>query len=100
MTAMIHLLHYKTFITYSLPDSLDPLQVAYRANTSTDDTITLALHTALSQLDQRNTYVRMLFIDYSSAFSPFVPSKLVTKIESMPRCTEAVLTERGGPTPY
>ncbi|KAI3351099.1 hypothetical protein L3Q82_005667 [Scortum barcoo] len=27
------------------------------------------LHTALSHLDQRDTYVRMLFIDYSSAFN-------------------------------
>ena len=49
-----------------LPDYLDPLQFAYRPNRSTDDAITL--HTALSHLDKRNTYVRMLFIDYSSAF--------------------------------
>ncbi|KAI3373751.1 hypothetical protein L3Q82_022333 [Scortum barcoo] len=27
-------------------------------------------------LDQRDTYVRMLFIDYSSAFNTIVPSKL------------------------
>jgi hypothetical protein len=38
-------------------------------NRSTDDTISIALHTALSHLDNRNTYVRMLFIDYSSAFN-------------------------------
>ncbi len=52
----------KTFITSSLPDSLDPLQFAYRSNRSTDNA-SLALHTALSHLDQRVTYVRMLFID-------------------------------------
>uniref|UniRef100_A0A8C8F982 EIPR1-like beta-propeller domain-containing protein n=1 Tax=Oncorhynchus tshawytscha TaxID=74940 RepID=A0A8C8F982_ONCTS len=34
---------------------------------STDDAITL--HTALAHLDKRNTFVRMLFIDYSSAFN-------------------------------
>ena len=61
----------KSLITSSLPDSLDPLQFAYRANRSTDDAI--ALHTALSNLNQRNTYVRMLFIDYSSAFNTIVP---------------------------
>jgi hypothetical protein len=33
----------------------------------------------LSHLDKRNTYVRMLFIDYSSAFNIIVPSKLITK---------------------
>ena len=32
---------------------------------------------ALTHLDKRNTYVRMLFIDYSSAFNTIVPSKLV-----------------------
>jgi hypothetical protein len=35
---------------------------------------------ALSHLDKRNTYVRMLFIDYSSAFNTILPSKLITKL--------------------
>jgi hypothetical protein len=61
-----------------LPDSQDPLQIAYRPNRSTDDTITL--HTALSHLDKRNTYVRMLFIDYRVAFNTIVPSKLINKL--------------------
>ena len=73
----------KQFITSSLPDSLDPLQFAYRENRSTADAITLTLHTALSHLDQRNTYVRMLFIDYSSAFNTIVPSKLVIKLRDL-----------------
>ena len=47
----------------------DPLQFKYRPNRPTDDAITIALSTALSHLDKRNTYVRMLFIDYSSAFN-------------------------------
>ena len=50
-----------------LPDILDQLQFEYRPNRSTDDVISIALHTALSHLDKRNTYVSMLFIDYSSA---------------------------------
>ncbi len=51
-----------------LPASLDPLQFAYRRNRSTDDAIAFTLHTALSHLENKNTYVRMLFVDYSSAF--------------------------------
>ena len=43
----------------------------------------LALHTALSNLEKRGTYVRMLFIDYSSAFNPIVPSKLITKLRTL-----------------
>ena len=49
----------KDHITFTLPDTLDPLQISYRPNRSTDDAITL--HTALTHLDKRNTYVRMLF---------------------------------------
>ena len=36
-----------------IPDTLDPLQFAYRPNRSTDDAIFIALHTALSHLDIR-----------------------------------------------
>jgi hypothetical protein len=43
----------------------------------------LTLHTALSHLDKRNAYGRMLFIDYSSAFNTIVPSKLVTKLRTL-----------------
>ena len=56
-------------INPSIPETLDPLQFAYRPNRSTDDAVSIALHTALSHLNKRNTYVRMLFIDYSSAFN-------------------------------
>ncbi len=52
-----------------LPASLDPLQFAYCSNRSTDDAIAFTLHTALSHLENKNTYVRMLFVDYSSAFN-------------------------------
>ena len=45
--------HIKTIIL----DTLDPLQLAYRSNRSTDDTISIALHTALSHLYKRNTYI-------------------------------------------
>jgi hypothetical protein len=64
-------------------DTLGPLQIAYCPNRSTDDAISLALHTALSHLDKKNTYVRMLFIDYSSAFNTILPTKLITKLRSL-----------------
>jgi hypothetical protein len=66
----------KDHITSTLPVTLDPLQFAFRPNRSTDDAITIALYAALTHLDKKNTYVRMLFIDYSSAFNTIVPTKL------------------------
>ena len=73
----------KDHITSTLPVTLDPLQFAYRPNSSTDDAITITLHTVLSDLDTQNTYVRMVFIDYSSAFNTLVPSKLIIKLEAL-----------------
>jgi hypothetical protein len=46
-----------------MPETLDPLQFKYCPNRSTDYAISIALHTALSHLDKRNSYVRMLFIE-------------------------------------
>ncbi len=66
-----------------LPASLDPLQFAYRSNRSTDDAIAFTLHTALSHLENKNAYVRMLFVDYSSAFNTIVPATLVAKLQTL-----------------
>ena len=74
-----------------IPETLDPLQFAYRTNRSTDDAISIALHIALSHLDKRNTDVRMLFIDYSSAFNTIVPSELITKLRTLGQNTSATL---------
>jgi hypothetical protein len=78
----------KDHIRSTLPDTLDLLQFAYRPNRSTNHAITIALHTALSQLEKRNAFVRMLFLDYSSAFNIIVPSKLVTKLKAPPSATQ------------
>ena len=66
-----------------IPETLEPLQSAYRPNRSTDDAISIALHTALFHLDKWNIYVTMLFIDYSSAFNTIVPSKLINKLRTL-----------------
>ncbi len=66
-----------------LPASLVPLQFAYRCNRSKDDAIAFTLHTALSHLENNNTYVRMLFVDYSLAFNTIVPATLVAKLQTL-----------------
>ncbi len=66
-----------------LPASLDPLQFAYRSNRSTEDHIAFTQHTALSHLENKNTYSRVLFVDYSSAFNTIVPATQVAKLETV-----------------
>uniref|UniRef100_A0A669BQX1 Reverse transcriptase domain-containing protein n=1 Tax=Oreochromis niloticus TaxID=8128 RepID=A0A669BQX1_ORENI len=68
--------HIKTL----LPPSLDPLQFAYRHNRSTDDAISTALHLAVTHLDKKDTHVRMLYIDFSSAFNTIIPQQLIGKL--------------------
>ncbi|KAI4875469.1 hypothetical protein NFI96_005346 [Prochilodus magdalenae] len=70
----------RAHICSSLPATMDPHQPAYRSNRSTDDTIALTVHSALTHLDRKNTYVRMLFIDYSSAFNTIILAKLIPKL--------------------
>ncbi len=70
----------RDYICSVLPASLDPLQFAYRSNRSTDDAISFRLHTALSHLENKNIYVRMLYVDYSSAFNTIVPATLVASL--------------------
>jgi gmma-aminobutyric acid receptor subunit gamma/cGMP-dependent protein kinase 2 len=40
-------------------------------------------HCTLPHLDKNNTYLRIIFIDYSSAFNIIVPSKLIIKLEAL-----------------
>ncbi len=74
----------KNHICSSIPATLDPLQFAYRPNKSTDDAISQVLHSSLTHIDSKNgNYVRLLFIDYSSAFNTIVPTKLAVKLSDL-----------------
>ncbi|KAI2647800.1 hypothetical protein H4Q32_031264 [Labeo rohita] len=64
-------------IKFSLPNTLDPF--AYRPNRFTDDEISTTLHLALSHLEQKDSYVRLLFINFSSAFNT-IPQQLIHKL--------------------
>ncbi len=71
----------RDYICSVLPALLDPLQFAYCSNHSTDKAIAFTLHAPLSHLENSKTYVRMLFVDYSSAFNTIVPATLVAKLQ-------------------
>ena len=63
-------------IKAAIPPSHDAHQFAYRENRSTEDAIAIVLHTLLEHLEHKNTYARLLFVDYSSAFNTIRPFKL------------------------
>ncbi|KAK0155268.1 Retrovirus-related Pol polyprotein from type-1 retrotransposable element R1 [Merluccius polli] len=66
-----------------LPPALDPFQFAYRTNRSTDDAISATLHSALTHLETKDTYIRMLFIDFSSAFNTIISQQLIHKLDQL-----------------
>lgn len=61
----------------------DSLQYAYRPNRSTSDAIAAAIHYSLSHLENKDSYLRILFIDYSSAFNTVIPHKLTHKLSTL-----------------
>ncbi|KAK1793033.1 hypothetical protein P4O66_001743 [Electrophorus voltai] len=73
----------KDHIMSRLPATLDRLQFAYRPNRSTDDAISAALHRSLAHLENKNSYVRILFVDFSSAFNTVIPQHLVKKLSPL-----------------
>ncbi len=62
---------------------LDPLQFAYRANRSVDDAVNMGLHFILQHLDRPATYVRILFVDFSSSFNTIIPDTLQNKLTQL-----------------
>lgn len=70
-------------IQSSTPDTLDTLQFAYRPNRSTSDPIAATLHYSLSHLENKDSYIRMLLVDYSSTFNMVIPHKLTHKLSTL-----------------
>ncbi len=62
---------------------LEPLQFTNRANRSVDDAVNVGLHFILQHLDRPGTYVRILFVDFSSAFNTIIPDTLQNKLTQL-----------------
>lgn len=68
-------------IKFHIKPILDNLQFAYLDNRSTEDAINTLIHCVTQHLDKSKTYVRLLFIDYSSAFNTMQPHILLKRLE-------------------
>ncbi len=63
--------------------SLDPLQFANRAKRSVDNAVNMGLHYVLQHLESPGTYVRTLFVDFSSAFNTIIPNRILPKLAQL-----------------
>lgn len=71
------------YIKTIIPPTLDPLQFAYSQNRSTADVISHVNHLALSHLEDKNMYVRMLFGDFSSKYNTILPQTLISQLHAL-----------------
>ncbi len=62
---------------------LDLLQFAYRENRSVNDAVNMGLHFILQHLNRPGTYVRILFVDFSSTFNTIIPDTLQNKLTQL-----------------
>jgi len=62
---------------------LDQFQFAYRNNKYVDDAAALGLLYVLKHLDSPDTYARIFFVDFSSAFNTIILSRRFDKIQSL-----------------
>ncbi len=61
----------------------DRIRDTYRANRSVDDAVNMGLHFILQHLDRPGTYVRILFVDFSSAFNTIILDTLQNKLTQL-----------------
>ena len=61
----------------------DPLQFAYSKGRNTEDAILTMLHHIYNHLEKPKSYVRILFVDFSSAFNTIQPHLLSGKLLAM-----------------
>lgn len=63
-----------------LPPHFDPCQFAYRAKRSLEDAIATTMRTILSYLQRPNSYVIMLFINFSVVVNTVILYILIFKL--------------------
>lgn len=64
----------------ALQGQLDPLQFAYRAKRGVEDASLTLMHTVTKHLDKPKSLVRVLFMDFSSAFNTVNINILLTRL--------------------
>ena len=60
--------------------NLDPLQFAYRAGRGVDDAIITLINMIVAHLEEAKSFVRLLFIDFTSAFNCIQPHILAERL--------------------
>ncbi len=74
---------FERLVLAYLKTPLDPLQFVYRASMSVEDAVNMGLYFILQYLDRPGTYVRILFLNFSSAFNTIIPDTLQNELTQL-----------------
>ena len=66
-----------------IEDNLDPYKFSYIKNKSTEDATLLYNNLVVEHLENKNAYVRSVFIDFSSAFNTLKPDIVINKLRTL-----------------
>ena len=64
----------------SVADRMDPLQFAYKARSGVEDACLILVNLIASHLDEFGLYVRVMIMDFSSAFNTIQPHILIKRL--------------------
>ena len=70
-------------IKKSISITIDSHQYTYRPNRSTADAIAALINSSITHLEKKNSYLRLLFLDFTSAFNTIIPQTLVNKLSTL-----------------
>ena len=66
-----------------IEDNLYPYQFSNRKNKSTEDATLLNNNLVVEHLENKNAYVRSVFIDFSKAFNTLKPDIVINKLRTL-----------------
>ena len=67
-------------LKFDVVDQLDPFQFAYKASRGVEDASLTLLNLITQHLEKAKSDVRLLFVDFSSAFNTLVPYVLLKRL--------------------
>ena len=62
---------------------LDQYQFAYQSKTGVEDTVLTSLYKTYAHLEDKNTYSRVMFTDFSSEFNTIQPHVIVKTLQNL-----------------
>ena len=71
------------YLLQPVSELIDPNQFAYQQNKSVQDAVLYLAHLLFKHTDEAKSYLRVMFVDFSSAFNTIQPHLLVGKLKRL-----------------